>query len=896
MHRAAPGTDWQAMDDQVRMEKAKRRFEQVKQQRLLRGGQALDTVANGQVVGHWREIGSKNQAGRSIFADYDPVTDEVFVATAGGVVWQGNLFGSNWTAKNDLMKIHNINMLKVIYKGGKRRLLVSQGNTRNGRFLYSEDDGQTWTVATGFATAHDWGGVRRTIVTPVAGQPHIYCLVEEWNPVDWEGSMALYASSDGGNSFQMMRFFQKSFYTENNKKKIDLWASGSDVFLLIKGIIYKVNGVSLVTIAPLPISSPSYDNLALTGAQIGGNTYLYAAYRYNQANSTSILRSSDAGVSWQIGGNVNSWLFRQNSFSCSQKDPKKVYIGQLDVYGSTDSAKTFTRISDWTDYYTAPAKNLHADIPSITPFQRANGGESWFINTDGGLFISHDDLKSFTNISLDGLNAGQYYDTYTSPKWPQDLHIGSQDQGYQRSVQDRYEGTRDLDQVISGDYGHYVSGDSGASLWINYPGFTGYYGNAHHSDTRTARVDFDWIGNNNLWLAPMVADPVIPTRAYLLGGNISNDPGKKSGSFIIQMDAQGNFITRNQLAYDFSNGGSSTLSAMGISPVDPNHWYVCTDNGEFYHSADAGGNWDETQNFLSPGSHYFYGNSILPSPNTASRVYVAGSGYNGDPVYVSDTYGSSFKPISNGLPNSLVYDLACNPDESMLFAATEVGPYVYVVADSQWHELGALSAPDQTYWSVEYIPTLNIARFGTYGRGVWDYVICDKFSPDLTADFDIFGSGPSYSLTNNSTGGHFYAWNFGDGNTSSLKSTFHSFTRTGVYPVQLISANYCGADTIVKQIDYLAASIDYPLSQGNFTIAPNPSKGDLILKRTGEDRHNSLTIKLLDTQGRTVSYRQIRQFGDQQSFQFNELPAGLYFLEVIDRKKSTKEILRWMKL
>ena len=38
-----------------------------------------------------------------------------------------------------------------------------------------------------------------------------------------------------------------------------------------------------------------------------------------------------------------------------------------------------------------------------------------------------------------------------------------------------------------------------------------------------------------------------------------------------------------------------------------------------------------------------------------------------------------------------------------------------------------VSAPDQTYWSVEYIDEINTARFGTYGRGIWDFVIDDDY-------------------------------------------------------------------------------------------------------------------------------------------------------------------------
>jgi len=59
----------------------------------------------------------------------------------------------------------------------------------------------------------------------------------------------------------------------------------------------------------------------------------------------------------------------------------------------------------------------------------------------------------------------------------------------------------------------------------------------------------------------------------------------------------------------------------------------------------------------------------------------------------------------------------------VLFAATELGPYAYVDGEDEWINIMGLTAPDQTYWSLEYVPEINTARFGTYGRGIWDFII-----------------------------------------------------------------------------------------------------------------------------------------------------------------------------
>jgi hypothetical protein len=68
------------------------------------------------------------------------------------------------------------------------------------------------------------------------------------------------------------------------------------------------------------------------------------------------------------------------------------------------------------------------------------------------------------------------------------------------------------------------------------------------------------------------------------------------------------------------------------------------------------------------------------------------------------------------------------PGDEFLFAATELGPYVYVPSSSTWYYLGGDSAPDQAYWWVEYISEMKTARFSTYGRGVWDFKITSPLS------------------------------------------------------------------------------------------------------------------------------------------------------------------------
>ncbi len=74
-----------------------------------------------------------------------------------------------------------------------------------------------------------------------------------------------------------------------------------------------------------------------------------------------------------------------------------------------------------------------------------------------------------------------------------------------------------------------------------------------------------------------------------------------------------------------------------------------------------------------------------------------------------------------------------------------------------------------------------------------------------TADFSIDNQLGSLDITlaNNSANSITYAWNFGDGNTSSASEPSHSYQEDGTYEVQLITTNNCAQDTFVQSVTIL---------------------------------------------------------------------------------------------
>ncbi len=129
---------------------------------------------------------------------------------------------------------------------------------------------------------------------------------------------------------------------------------------------------------------------------------------------------------------------------------------------------------------------------------------------------------------------------------------------------------------------------------------------------------------------------------------------------------------------------------------------------------------------------------------------MAGSGYSNSPIFRSTDSGMSFHSIKHNLPNTTIFDIAQDPEGQYLFAATEAGPYVYVDHLETWFDMAQGIAPNQTYWSVEYLHGLNKVRFGTYGRGIWDFDL-EFLSSNTNLEEDIainIYPNPAHNLLN----------------------------------------------------------------------------------------------------------------------------------------------------
>ncbi|MFH1050207.1 MAG: hypothetical protein V1779_04665 [bacterium] len=713
MHRTAPGNDYKLLNSALREQKQLARKKKI--EALLKsdskGVRILsDTVGDGKLVGKWIERGSNNLAGRMLTCDIDWENNLIYNASSGGNIWRGTLEGQDWTCLNNGLQMTNIVLLKVINQNNNKRIFA----VTDTRGYYSDNEGLTWEKSTGLEKPQSWGGVRRAVITNDVNH-YIYFLGNEWDYDISKSVTCIYRSTDLGETFEPL------YKTQISVDRCDLWTPkyyNSDVYFLHLDTLSKINNdgkieqISKIT----NIDFNNYKQGRLSGTCNENGTTIYLWLQNKADNFSHFYSSSDFGSSWETLGIVDYGPFSTNSFEASCIHPEALYFGGVNCSRSHDNGKTWQIVNTWPEYYGNMEGKLHADLPAITSFMNPHGDEVVIICTDGGTYISYDNLISVQNISLHNLNVSQYYSTYSFKENPDIIFVGSQDQGFQRTTAVANDGTHSFQQTISGDYAHLTSSDGGNTVWHVYPGFSMVYKFlAQPSMTTSASLDFDSCGQGGLWMRPILADPKNPNVAYLAGG------GNDGYHHIWNLTYSSGSIKWSQMPYKFSN--TDVVSALGISNINKDLFYAMTNNGDFFYSTDRGQNWSKSEGFARLGGHYFYGASITPSNVDTNTVYIAGSGYNNPGAYVSYDHGQTFIPMNEGLPNTLVYRIAVSDDDEYIFAATAVGPYVYVKSDEKWYDIAGLNTPDQTFWCVEYIPSIMTARFGTYGRGIWDFKI-----------------------------------------------------------------------------------------------------------------------------------------------------------------------------
>jgi photosystem II stability/assembly factor-like uncharacterized protein len=678
-HRTRPGVSWRAIESE------NRRRNLAMRSALLATGEVLATPSR------WRERGSFDQTGRTHVTAVGTDGETLFIGSAGGGVFSGTPEGNRWAPRSDGL---GIGVQSFVIVPGTPEVWIA--SDYHGPLYISTNQGLTWSQPSGVPDAERWG--MRLLRDP--GKPRtVYALVSTW-----QETYELYRSRDGGITFSLVS-------SRKDSGVPDIWIDrihGGPLYLGTRqGVQMSTDeGTTFTTVGTLPVS---FDELILAGSEAGAPT-LYAAIHSLSTPGWRLFLSEDGGKTWQAGSLLPDFW---QTLTASITDSRLVFVGGINAYRSTDAGRTFEKISDWPEYYRAPATKLHADVPGID-CAFYHGHEVVFFNTDGGTFLSEDGGKTARNITRFGMGTGQYYGILTSANNSNLVAAGSQDQGYQISRPGS--GTvLTFDQVISGDYGSLSSSDGTHNmLYSAYPGFILLQTREAVGATGQELESYNFPDppdeRRHGWIPKLLADPDDPDVVYYADRRIW------------RMERLGPFNTSARaLPHDFGLGKDlEHVTTLAISPANRNRWYAGTLYGKAWYSQDGGNTWA-----LGQGVDFFYATDLLPHPTNPDICYLSGNGYDDDDsVYRTTDGGRTWQPMSAGLPPTLNSGLAFDdPVRLDLYAATDAGPFRYDKPSARWVSLLGTEAPLTDYTDVEGIPKEGIVRFATYGRGIWDYSV-----------------------------------------------------------------------------------------------------------------------------------------------------------------------------
>ncbi len=674
----------------------------------------------------------ENGIGRINCVAFHPTNSNIYFAgVAQGGLWKTTNNGVSWTPLTDNLPITRISDISIdpsnpntmyisvcdfeyigvgLFLNGRKR------NTHYGLGVYKSTDGGTTWAPTGLTfqlTNGDASLIRKVIVNPTNSNDVVAC-----------GASGMYKSTNGGTTFvkkldSLFWDLQQDPANPNILYGATGWVLNSNQGNagVYKSLDFGSTWVALNTGMPL---TGTIQRVKIAIAPSDPN-YIYALCVDNNQGLYGFYKSINAGLTWTyispmdniLEGGQGSNPGGQGNYDCGllvhPTNKNTVYVGGINLWGSTDGAMTFNPIAHWTTSYGA---TLHGDIHYIA--HQATSGK-YFVCSDGGMYST----------------SSMVIGSWSSPPWPTvwtKLNSGMQITSFYRLSSSR-NATGRLVAGAQDNAMFYYKGGAWSTIFggdgmdnyldpLNNNNVIGasQYGNfdvSTNNGTSSSGPNTNPAGEASEWTTPIVADYSNSGVLYIGNENV------------VKSTDNGN--TWTSLATIFTNTSSSTnteISAMAVSKTNSLVIYAARRvryeyalPGLIFKTTNGGTSFTNVTNNL-PDSLYYTGIEVNETnPNIA---YVCMAGFSvGNKVYTTTNGGATWQNISYNLPNIPVNCVKQIPGTNNIMVATDIGVYVLTGSTTNWVN-NSLGLPNVIVSDIEFNVPLNKTYVSTFGRGIWE--------------------------------------------------------------------------------------------------------------------------------------------------------------------------------
>lgn len=695
----------------------------------------------------------ENGIGRFNCVAFHPTNSNIFFAgVAQGGVWKTTNGGTSWTPLTDNLPItrvsdisidpSNTNVMYISvcdfeYIGVSLFLNGRKRHTHYGLGVYKTvDGGLTWspTGLTFQLTNGDASLIRKVLINPA-----------NTNELCAAGASGMYKSSNGGTTWtkvldSLFWDLQMDPVNPNVLYASTGWVMNSN--LGTAGIYKSTNFGNTWTMLSTGMPLTGQIQRVKLAIAPSDNNYIYAACVDTQQGLYGFYKSTNAGATWTYIAVADNVLEAGQGTSpggqgnydlgllVDGSNRNTVYIGGVNLWGSTDGANTFNPISHWTTSYGA---TIHGDIHFID--RQATSG-NYFVCSDGGLYRTSNMVISnwatsawptnWTKLNS-GLQVTSFYRISSSKNSAGRLVGGAQD---------------NATFYYKGGAWSTIFGGDGMDNWLDPVTNTNVFGSSQYGYFERSTNDGASGSSPNTnpnseaaeWLTPVVADYNNPGRLFIGNENVvrSTNGGQ------------------TWAALGFMPGStSSEISALAVSNTNSLVLYAARRvryefgvPGAVFRTINGGTSWTNVTAGL-PDSLYYTGVEI--SETNANEVWVCMAGFsNGNKVYRSTNSGATWTNVSYNLPNIPVNCIKQIPGTSNWAVATDIGLYTLSGSATTWVN-NSFGLPNVILSDIEFNPAINKAYVSTFGRGIWETPLniltgLSNGNVKATIDFNLFPS------------------------------------------------------------------------------------------------------------------------------------------------------------